>query len=492
MGLTMLRRERTKTCPHAMEGGAPIVFLIDLNFRALVFLLALSCLAITACDSSVSKAPTQTGADAEDSLKTIKNPGGGQVIYGPVAGQSTLQGAMATMLRQVHGHFGDRPQIGKFFQSRSGESVATFFSLTAKNQGGTRIAGLVIVSMPGGAKPAAAVLYDDADRFGKTENVLMNKLNEAWHKEKDLYASQPQPVQSPAQGGAPLPLHRTRFADNSGTIDLPAGWKITNAGGGTVHAAGPRGESIHMGVIIGNIYDPKISQSRQMIQYMKQTHKPYFSCSFNGDLVGLYRCVTQQDHQRRRAPVPTLTVTSEDKERPDQYHVASSLVKGDLDSHDGTGLLRFSMRLGAMRGGGAGAWSLTVSGVSVPKQLWDEELATVKAIAASYNQNAQVINQQTAVVIDNIHAVGEASKRASVAANAASDARIAAFNTHMDDLSRSSKVFENYQLDRTVIQDNDNSTRGTTGYALGETLVKGNPNRFEYVPNQNLLKGVDY
>jgi hypothetical protein len=79
-----------------------------------------------------------------------------------------------------------------------------------------------------------------------------------------------------------------------------------------------------------------------------------------------------------------------------------------------------------------------------------------------------------------------------MAANAASDARIADFNTHMDDLSRNSKVFENYQLDRTVIQDNENSTRGTTGYALGDALVKGNPNRFEYVPNQDLLKGVDY
>ena len=492
MVLTMLRCERTKMCPHAMGGKASFAFLIGLNFRALVFLLGLSCLGISACHSAVPKAPAQTSADADDNLKTINNPGGGQVIYGPVTGQSTLQGAMATMLRQVHGHFGDRPQIGKFFQSRSGDSVATFFSLTAKNQGGKRIAGLVIVSMPDGAKPAAAVLYDDADRFGKTENVLMNKLNEAWHKDKETYASQSQPVQSSAHPGAPLPLHRATFADNSGTIDLPAGWKITNAGGGTVHAAGPRGESVHLGVIIGNIYDPNIAQSQHMIQYMEQTHKPYFACSFHGDLVGLYRCVTQQDHQRERTPVPTLTVTSEEKETPDQYHVASSIIKGEMDSHDGTGLLRLSMRLGATRGGGAGMWSLTISGVSVPKQLWDEELATVKAIMASYNQNAQVINQQTAVVIDNIHAVGEASKQRSLAANAASDARIADFNSHMDDISRNSKVFENYQLDQTVIQDNVNSTRGTTGYALGDALVKGNPNRFEYVPNQDLLKGVDY
>ena len=135
---------------------------------------------------------------------------------------------------------------------------------------------------------------------------------------------------------------------------------------------------------------------------------------------------------------------------------------------------------------------MTISGSNVPKQLWDEDWPTVKAIVASYRQNGQVINAQTATVINNIHATGEAARKRAEATSAANDAHNAAFDAHMDDLSRNSKVFENYQLDRTVIQDNDNSTRGTTGYALGDALVKADPNRFQYVPNQDLLKGVDY
>src|ERR1022692_815076 len=54
-------------------------------------------------------------AGVSDPLKTIDNPGGGQVVYGPLEGEKSMRDAMATMLRNVHGHFGEKPQIGKFF-----------------------------------------------------------------------------------------------------------------------------------------------------------------------------------------------------------------------------------------------------------------------------------------------------------------------------------------------------------------------------------------
>ncbi len=37
-----------------------------------------------------------TGAAAQDSLKTIDNPSGGQIVYGPTAGQTSMQGAMGS------------------------------------------------------------------------------------------------------------------------------------------------------------------------------------------------------------------------------------------------------------------------------------------------------------------------------------------------------------------------------------------------------------
>ncbi len=90
---------------------------------------------------------------ADNSLKTIDNPGGGQIIYGPLNDQSSLKDAMVAMLRNIHGHFGDRPEIGKLFQTRGSDTLATFFTVTAKTQGGKQFAGLVIVSMPNDAGP---------------------------------------------------------------------------------------------------------------------------------------------------------------------------------------------------------------------------------------------------------------------------------------------------------------------------------------------------
>src|ERR1700732_125500 len=100
-------------------------------------------------------------ADSGGGLKTIDNPGGGQIVYGPLTNVTSMRDAMAAMLHNVHGHFGDKPHIGKLFQTKGSDSVATFFQLTAKNQGNKPIAGMVIVCIPEGAKDgAAAVLYD--------------------------------------------------------------------------------------------------------------------------------------------------------------------------------------------------------------------------------------------------------------------------------------------------------------------------------------------
>ena len=56
-------------------------------------------------------------AQAQTGLKTIDNPGGGQIVYGPLAGQTSLPQAMGAMLRQIHTHFGDRPKSAGSFNS---------------------------------------------------------------------------------------------------------------------------------------------------------------------------------------------------------------------------------------------------------------------------------------------------------------------------------------------------------------------------------------
>jgi len=470
-----LRNETAKFHPTALSG-------IRLKFPpcatiSFAIVLALGCAA--------SAAGYQSNA-----LKTIDNPGGGQAVYGPLTGVSTLRDAMATMLRQVHGHFGDRPQIGKFFQSPGSDSVATFFTLTAAKQGGKRIAGLVIVAMPNGATPAAAVLYDDADRFSRTEPVLMKKLTEAWAKANVKPASSAG-TGSTAREYPAQPLHRAAAPDNSGSIGLPSGWHITGGGGGSIHAEGPKGESIHMGVINGNIYDPSTPQGQSMIQYMRKGSTPFTVCPFSRDLVADYQCVAGQNRQRKQLPQLSMHVIDVKNLPPNQYELVEALVSAEIDFGDGKGPMKASIRLGANRTGPA-MWNLNVSQVNVPRDLADEEWPTMRAMVASYRQNGQVIQQQTDQVIAEIHARGEANTKLAEARSAANDAHNAAVEQRWDDQAKQNKAFENYTLDRSVVQDNEQSARGTFTNPTADALVKLDPNRFQYVPTQDLLKGVDY
>jgi hypothetical protein len=151
---------------------------------------------------------SQSSGDKNDSLKIINNPGGGQIVYGALAGQSTMQGAMVAMLRNIHGHFGEKPQVRNFFQAKGSNSVATFFSTNAKKQGGgtVPIYGMVIVSMTQGSKPIGAVLYDDSAHFAKSQPIMMKALNEAWNTAVTQHGSGN--GGSPSQQSAPVTLRQ--------------------------------------------------------------------------------------------------------------------------------------------------------------------------------------------------------------------------------------------------------------------------------------------
>ena len=79
-------------------------------------------------------------AFAQIPLKSINNPQGGKIIYGPVDGATSESGAMGMILRNVHMQCGDKPQVGKLFQVRGTNSVAVFFNVVKRTQGNTPVA----------------------------------------------------------------------------------------------------------------------------------------------------------------------------------------------------------------------------------------------------------------------------------------------------------------------------------------------------------------
>ncbi len=477
-----------------------------IRLKSLHFAIALT--GLFACMPAFAQRDSRYQSQPQDGLHTIDNPGGGQVVYGTLTGQSSLSNAMVFMLRQVHGHFGDRPQIGKFFQSRGGDSVATFFTLTAKNQGNKPIAGLVIVNMPHGATPTAAVLFDDPANFAKTEPVMMRKLSEALHTnagsiERTSDQGGRGPSSAPVHSSAPQQLRMTSGGDHSAGIGLAPGWRITNIAGGQLIAEGPNGEMISLGVIYQGIVDPRMRG--QQMPYGGGGQRPIV-CPYGGEVFQAYTCVISQMRQNKGLPAASFKLSSSQRLPSNQQEQQVIQAIFELDLHDGKGPRKASARLGEMHFGNAPTWALTLNGSNAPETVFDEVNPTIMAMVHSYSVDHGVIQWETGAVIDNIHAISAASTAQAQAADQRREASSAAFNnhmnaidqnsgnfnSHMDDIDRSSKAFQDYTLDRSVVRDNDLSERGTVNNGYADSLVRANPDRFEIVPNQNLIRGLDY
>ena len=420
------------------------------------------------------------GRARADELKTIENPGGGRIVYGSLAGTgvSSLQEGMVYALRKLHSAFGDRPQIGKFFQVRDSHSIATFFSLNATRVGGgiKPISGLVIVTMPPGSQPAAAALYDDSARFAKTGPTMMKTLDRAWRSD-----SAPAAAPTHQSTGKAQPLRMATAGDRSASIGLAEGWRLTGVAGGQLTAEGPNGEMIGLGVIYQQIHDrPGYGMGGAPLVYPR-----------GGDLFSAFVSVTNQIRRHRGLSQATYKLISSQNLGRTQFEAQVIQVIIEIDLHDGKGPRKGSARLGAMYTPGP-AWAISVNASNAPITVADAESATMMAMIRSYTPDARVVTQETNAVIDRIHATARATQIRAEAQSAVNDSRNRAFDAHMDDIDRYSKSFQNYQFDRAQVQDNDRNVRGTVGNGAADTLVKTDPNRFQIVPTQDFIKGVDY
>jgi hypothetical protein len=421
---------------------------------------------------------------AQGGLKVIDNPGGGQVMYGPVANQTTPQGTMLSVLRYIHGHFGNRPQVGNIFEGRDSQTFGSFFLVTAKsgNQAGRPLAGLVLISLPRGAQPAAAILYDDSSRFAKTEPVLLRKLAEAWKKDAAPPVSAAGNATSP--GNIP-PLTPTRFPDGSGAVNLPAGWRVSFASHGSAKIDGPRGEAVLLSNTVGPIYDPRSPYVQSRMRYANPNNHLIFCPS--GDALNTYLCAL-----RHVAPQVSFQLKNSRPIPVQGRAVQAVLIDADIDRHDGKGSQSCELGLSITATNQIGERTLGLNGTCAPVALAAQERPTLKAVYDSYTMNGQVVSAEFAGDQARSRAAGNNARIAANSAHATEDARSAAFQAHMDNIDRFSKSFQNYQLDQTELQDNNLNARGAVPNALADALVKANPDRFQTVPTQDFLKGVDF
>jgi len=423
-------------------------------------------------------------AGVKEPLKVIDNPGGGRVLYGPVD-QPTPQSAMAAVLRTVHADFGGAPRVGKVFESKDGQNFGAFFTLEASRDH-KPIVGLVLVSLARGAGPAAAVLYDEAGRFANTEPQLLRTLTDAWRTSSTTSAgSMASTAAGAARATALPPLIPTRFADGSGAVNLPADWRITFASHGSARIEGPRGETVLLSNTVGPIYDPNDPKVQARMRYANPRNGPILCPS--SDALHTYLCVLQRGGERpafqlkQSQPIPARGRATQ-----------AVIISADLDLHDGKGPRSCELGLSITAPSALGDRTLGLNGTCAPQASAAQEHALLKAIYDSYSINGQIVAREFAGDDRRSVQAGNNARIQAADAHAAEDARSAAFQAHMDNIDRFSKSFQNYQLDLTELQDNDQHARGAVPNSLADALVKADPDRFQTVPTQNFLKGTDF
>lgn len=424
---------------------------------------------------------------AEVGLQSINAPGGGGIFYGVLAKDSTMQAGMITMLRALHAQFGERPQVGQFFQTKGSDSMATIFTLNAhmKGSGVKKISGMVIVSLQPGSAPAGAALFDDAAHFSQSEPRLMSTLNDAWRNAAAEEAPASASTTEHASGAA-QPLQMATGGDRSATVGLPEGWQITGVRGGQLTATGPRGEMLGLGLLIGQIHDPRAGGAARTYNGQQA-----IVAQCGGDVFSAYTSVVNQQRQKNGLSTGTWRSLSARQLKSDTYELAF-----EVDLHDGKGMRRGSAQVGEMMcGGRSPTWAMTIANANAPAAVWDQESATFTAMYKSYSQDEGVIRGETQRTIDNIHAIGARSKQQAADADQRRVASSQSFNQHMDNIDRQSKAFQNYTLDQQqlqVIGDDGNAYRGTVSNGAANALVQADPNRFQSVPTGSFIKGVDY
>jgi hypothetical protein len=234
---------------------------------------------------------------------------------------------------------------------------------------------------------------------------------------------------------------------------------------------------------------------------------PKVICSLSSNLFSDYVCVINQVRANNGKPQGTFNLTSS-QPQPGTGGVRPILAYFTVDYQDGQGLRDATARIDFMTppNPAAGIWAIGASASSIPKKYGTFSDPTLKAVVESYSQDAAVIRREGAADLTRIQQQGAANQAQADAINKRREASTQAYDAHMGQLKQNdaaidqhnadidwqSKINQDYILDRSVIRDTADTVHATTSNSLADALVKSNPGKLEYVPNQQLVQGVDY
>jgi len=446
------------------------------------------------------------GAQAQNSLTTLEAPQGGLIVFGPVGGVTTQSAAMSRLLRSVHSDCGEKPLIGRPFQFKGTRAVGIFFTVTNRPQGNKHVAGLIVAVATGPDQVEAALLSDEASRFGKTVNPMLRQLLAAWHPGGQGSGSLTESggrstLASAGRTGPPAQLQTIVLPDRSASVGVPAGWRVDpRSANGTIEISGPHGEFAFLDEARSAV-DPSNPILRQLQQggggggsYGR------IVCPYNVDLTQAYPEIMRQWRHLGGNDRPVKFQNMHAEPIPGQRGERCVHVTGIREVDGEGGAQEMNMVL-CTTSPNQGNYMVLIFQTLLPVALADQERATAGAVLASFQLNRAVINQQASAYaapgLAAIHAIGERAAAQRDARNSAYDAQHADYWAQQDTNARNSLAFSNLQLDQSIVQDNNPYGNGTMGHATlwnstADALVQADPDRFSYVTTPNFIKGTDF
>jgi hypothetical protein len=464
--------------------------------RNLANISALAAVLLSAYLLSTNPAAAQSG------LQTINPAGGGKIVYGQVDGQTTEAGAMGAVLRSLHSSLGEKPQVGKLFDVKGTDSVATFFTVTRHDQGAGKaslaISGMLIATKVSTDHVEAALVSDDASRFNKTLPGMMKTLMGVWHP---FAGAEVSGGNTPGSSAGPAQLHQVVTQDRSAAISVPNGWQLMpKSGGGTLIALGPHNESAEMDstFLTADTNNPKVQQTMRTIQNGGLRNTAYanaFYYPYGANQAKTFVDVLQNSRRRGGLPVANYNIASATP-LPSQGQQHCTHLTGTVDYQDGKGVREMNAVYCVNPPGPFGNWMSFANVTTAPQQIAAAERDTLVAVMDSFKFDNKIVQGQAAQYaapsIAASKAAGAAATARVNAAHQAEDIHNSSVYQHWDSMDKRSQEFGNYQLGYAVVSDNQNTAHGTLWADDAAALVQSNPDRFEYVSAPNYWKGIDY
>ncbi len=316
--------------------------------------------------------------------QVVRDPQGtGAAVYGTLNGaarsaQSVLLAVFEVQRSQTQHPFhlfDNIPDLQAVVSDRTDQNVQALFSATRR---GTRVLGVVSVSLDGGG--SVSLLFDRPESFSNSLPRLRQAL-----------------AQDVGRGHREAPLYRTTLGDGS-SISLPQGWRVTHQARGSVDLAGPQGEEMSLGAAA------PVYRQVQRLPYMPQGYVLQAPCC---DPVRAYAALFPQ----------IAAATTQRLGKPPQF--LDRIVEYQPTAWPGgqAGYILSASRVGgrpylnylllAALPGYSDPWTVYISGLSAPAEIFREELPTMLKVWGSYSVNPAIFAERLQHAAQTMKATAE-------------------------------------------------------------------------------------